>query len=66
VAFDKVNRHDLIIRYPEAEDKLIQLGHLIGLEEIVDPVMGDDKIFNEIYRVIEISVEKLQNCIQHV
>jgi protein-tyrosine-phosphatase/predicted ATP-grasp superfamily ATP-dependent carboligase len=64
VAFDKINRHDIMTRFPEAESKLIQLGHLIGIDEITDPVMGDEEFFNQVYRLIELSVVKLGNCVQ--
>ena len=64
VAFDKINRHDLLTRFPEAARKLVQLGHLIGIDEIIDPVMGDGEFFNRVYRLIEKSVEKLGNCVR--
>jgi protein-tyrosine-phosphatase len=66
VTFDNINWNDIVSKYPHVKSKILEIGHLISLNEVADPVDGNASIFGEVYCQIATAVTALANCVRRI
>jgi protein-tyrosine-phosphatase len=59
IVFDYVNWSAVLDRYPDLKPRLILLGDLVGIGELLDPVDGSADVFHRVYAQISSAIAGL-------